>query len=118
MPPELLQQLAAAGGGNQAGMEQQLMNVLQNPEMLQALMNGAGGQGGALPENTIQVTAEEKAALDRLQSMGFSRQRVIEAYFACDKNEDMALNFLLDQGNFPMEEDEEDLPYDDEEDHN
>ena len=110
LPPELLQQLAGAAGG-QGNVQQQLLQLLSNPQALQALLQvlaQGGGGGAAGGQNVIQVTEEEKAALDRLQGMGFPRQQVIEAYFSCDKNEDLALNFLLDQGVLPMEEDFDD----------
>jgi UV excision repair protein RAD23 len=42
------------------------------------------------------LTEEEAAAVDRLCSMGFDRTEVIQAYLACDKNETLAANFLMD----------------------
>ena len=44
------------------------------------------------------VSPEEMGAIDRLVQLGFSKSRAAEAYFACDKNEEMAANFLFEQG--------------------
>jgi len=64
---------------------------------------GAGGQahggpGGANPPGTIRVTEEEMEAITRLTQLGFPKHKAAEAYFACDKNEEMAANFLFESG--------------------
>ncbi|KAB5548970.1 hypothetical protein PHYPO_G00061820 [Pangasianodon hypophthalmus] len=88
--PQLLQQISSH--------QEQFIQMLNEP----AQEAGQGG-GGGVPEaggghmNYIQVTPQEKEAIERLKALGFPEGLVIQAYFACEKNENLAANFLLQQ---------------------
>lgn len=45
----------------------------------------------------LNASPEDASAIQRIMDMGFDRNAAIEAYFACDKNEELAINFLLNQ---------------------
>ncbi|KAF7089069.1 hypothetical protein CFC21_092114 [Triticum aestivum] len=84
----------------------QLLRLIQenNDEFLQLLNETfEGGDGDFLDQadqdempHAISVTPEEQEAIGRLEAMGFERERVIEAFFACDRNEQLAANYLLE----------------------
>jgi UV excision repair protein RAD23 len=47
----------------------------------------------------IELTEEEAAAVGRLEALGFSRQACLQAYIACEKQEELAANYLLNSMN-------------------
>ncbi|KAJ3778745.1 hypothetical protein EV361DRAFT_945857 [Lentinula raphanica] len=97
--PEAIQPLIQSLAAQNPGLAQLLA---ANPDALANLFGGdLEGEDGDLPPGAqvVSVTEEERAAIERLEALGFSRQAAIEAYFACDKNEDLAANYLFDMGN-------------------
>lgn len=106
--PALLQQLGQEN-------PELLQQISQHQELFIQMLNapvgegeGELGEGGefadlgaigdeAAPGSFIQVTQQEKEAIERLKALGFSEALVVQAYFACEKNENLAANFLLNQ---------------------
>mmetsp|Transcript_18458 Transcript_18458/g.40122 ORF Transcript_18458/g.40122 Transcript_18458/m.40122 type:complete len:461 (-) Transcript_18458:2448-3830(-) len=96
-----LQQLATMIGAMPPEQVQQHMNQAMQAQGLGGMMGGAGGAGGPGGMGGAQVlrlSEEEMAAVDRLTEMGFDRTEAAQAYLACDKNEALAANLLMDGG--------------------
>ncbi|XP_054276375.1 UV excision repair protein RAD23 homolog B isoform X2 [Macrosteles quadrilineatus] len=83
-----------------------LQLISQNQEAFVRMLNepqgGGGGTGtappaAAMPPTAVPVTPQDKEAIERLKALGFPEHLVIQAYFACEKNENLAANFLLSQ---------------------
>ncbi|XP_078115642.1 RAD23 homolog A, nucleotide excision repair protein b isoform X3 [Sander vitreus] len=86
--PQLLQQITRH--------QERFVQMLNEPRSGETEGDGAEAQGSP-PTNYIQVTPQEKEAIERLKALGFPEGLVIQAYFACEKNENLAANFLLQQ---------------------
>uniref|UniRef100_A0AC34FV72 UV excision repair protein RAD23 n=1 Tax=Panagrolaimus sp. ES5 TaxID=591445 RepID=A0AC34FV72_9BILA len=117
MLPEIIQQISQ---DNPALMqlirenEQEFLALLNSDD--DASSNAAEGEGIApvgaaaaggqqLPPNVIAITEADRDAINRLKEMGFGEQLVIEAYFACDKNEGLAVNYILSRMDDDIEDD-------------
>ncbi|XP_064153515.1 UV excision repair protein RAD23 homolog B-like isoform X2 [Anguilla rostrata] len=89
--PQLLQQISSH--------QEQFIQMLNEPSQEGGGQSGGEGvsEAGGGQMNYIQVTPQEKEAIERLKALGFPEGLVIQAYFACEKNENLAANFLLQQ---------------------
>jgi len=102
--PELLPALLVEIGRSNPAMVQEFN---ENREDFYLLLNspiqgggggggGGGGHAGHAGQGQVQVSPEENAAIERLCALGFDKNDVIQVYFACDKNEQLAANMLTE----------------------
>ncbi len=100
----------AEGGGDAAWERAVALDVLK--DLVIEARTGAidmrvpAGAGGAAspsqrpqgpPPVRVRLTEEDEAAVGRLMEMGFPRAAAAEAYLVCDKNEEAAANYLLNE---------------------
>jgi len=101
--PELLNQIASEIEQQDPALAQQIRT---NPAALGQLMQavaqqgggGMPGMGGPPGGHVVQLTPQEDEAVKRLQELGFDRNLAAQAYLACDKNEELAANYLFEHG--------------------
>ncbi|KAH8291984.1 hypothetical protein KR054_002934 [Drosophila jambulina] len=107
--PRLLDQILA----HLAETEPEAFEIIRNHQAeFMALIQGSEDDTAADTGDTVQVnlTADEAAAVGRLEALGFQRALAVQAYLACDKNEEMAAMILFNQAEEEEDHDQEPLP--------
>ncbi|CAN6615261.1 UV excision repair protein Rad23p [Trichomonascus vanleenenianus] len=97
----LVQQLAATN-------PQLAQAIALNPEAFIRLLaeDEEGLEGLGETTHEIRITPEENEAIERLTALGFSREIAAQAYLICDKNEEIAANYLFEHGHDDDDDDE------------
>ena len=112
-PQQMLQMLQMVNGLPEEQRNALLQATGLNAEQLQQLqqmapmLQQATQQGGGMPPGPrpgqIQLTQDEVDAVERLAELGFEKHDCLQAYMACDKNFELAANFLLTNPPEPMD---------------
>ena len=92
--------------------EEEFKNLLEQPVTEEDLRHfrafqqemGLGGQGGGQHSHQehgtirLNLTQQDRETINRLKELGnFNEADVVQAYIACDKNEEMTANYLFEQ---------------------
>ena len=70
--------------------QEEFLQLLNEPSDFEAQGMGEGEM------EQIELSKEENEACERLMALGFTMEQCVEAYIACDKNEEMAANYLFE----------------------
>merc|ERR550517_483202 len=104
--PNFMQMMLQAMSGGAGLGARPGMGAAQRPGVgaLPGMGRGLLGQMGAQQPpmgnpNVIRMTHAEAAAVERLTGIGFSQQQALEAFLVCNKNEQMAANYLFENAN-------------------
>jgi UV excision repair protein RAD23 len=92
-------QAAAQGLGMPIEQVQQLAQLVGTlpPEQIQQMLGAHLGGGQNQPAgHVVSLTQEEMNSVHRLMELGFSQQDAAAAFLACDRNEALAANLLLE----------------------
>lgn len=90
-----------AGSRNQSsrssttGGQQQSRPDDRGSQQAVAARNPAGRQQPAVDQILVDVSEHDKEAIERLKELGFSEYQALQAYMACDKDEQLAANLLF-----------------------
>ncbi|KAL1814517.1 hypothetical protein ACET3Z_017091 [Daucus carota] len=98
--PEMLEpMLEELGKQNPQILRQIQENHTEFLDLVNEPVNSSEGNLFDQPEDTplaISVTPAEQEAIERLEAMGFDRALVVEAFLACERNEELTINYLLE----------------------
>ncbi|XP_074561977.1 ubiquitin receptor RAD23c-like isoform X1 [Curcuma longa] len=96
--PQILQRMLQELGNRNP----ELMRLFQEHQgeflrLINQPAEGTDAEGNLLGQlEALSVAIEERKAIERLELLGFSRAAVLQAFIACDKNEELAAEYLLD----------------------